>query len=82
MWNAITYELSYTRYETTRTVYNFFDLLGELGGLFSALFTFGSIFITVFQFRGAYMFVMSTMTADEDWAKTNKDTNNWRKYYT
>ena len=48
IWNAVTYELSASRYESTRNLYNLFDFLGELGGLFSALFTFGSIFISIF----------------------------------
>ena len=35
--NSITFEMSLSRNEYTRTVYSFMDFLGDLGGLFSAL---------------------------------------------
>ena len=35
--NGITYEMSATRLEYTRTVYSILDLLSDVGGLFGAL---------------------------------------------
>ena len=62
-WNAITYEMSRTRIEYTRTVYSFLDCLADLGGLFGALGPLGHFLVFVLQYRGSYMFVMSNMLA-------------------
>ena len=36
MQNAITFEMSLTLMDYSRKVYNFFDFLGDIGGLFGA----------------------------------------------
>lgn len=61
MWNSITYELSQTRHEYTRTVYSMLDFLGDIGGLFSALGPLCGVIVTAFQYRGSYMYLASTM---------------------
>ena len=47
-WNAITYELSLTRLEYTRTVYSFMDFLRDLGGLFGAISPIFGFIVSVF----------------------------------
>ena len=47
-WNAITYEMSLSQIEFTRTVYSFLDFMRDLGGLFAALGPFFGIIVTVF----------------------------------
>ena len=52
--NSITYEISLDQTVLSRKLYNFFDFLRDIGGLFSAL---GPIFATIvfiFQYRGSY----------------------------
>ena len=61
MHNAITYEISTTRYSVSRHVYNIFNFLGELGGLLGAFGSLGTILVTILHYRGSYMFVMSDM---------------------
>ena len=61
MWNSITFELSRTRVEYTRTVYSSLDFLGDIGGLFGALGPIFAIGVKVLQYRGIYMFLMSDM---------------------
>ena len=48
MHNSITYEMSLSRVEYTRTVYSILDFLRDIGGLFSALGPFFGIIVTVF----------------------------------
>ena len=61
-WNAITYELSLTRLEYTRTVYSFMDFLRDLGGLFSAIAPIFGFIVSVFQYRGPIMSLAAKMT--------------------
>ena len=65
MWNAITFELSRTRIEYTRTVYSTLDFLGDIGGLFGALGPMFFIGVKVLQFKGLYMFLMSDMLLND-----------------
>ena len=61
MQNSITFELSRTRIDFTRTIYSVFDFLGDIGGLHGAL---GSTFaglVFILQYRGSYMFLMRDM---------------------
>ena len=48
MHNSITYEMSLSRVEYTRTVYSILDFLRDIGGLFAALGPFFGIIVTVF----------------------------------
>lgn len=81
IWNSITYELSLEREEYHRQVYNTLDFLGDLGGLFSALAACGYIFILIFQFRGANMFLMNTMIPKDGENEQEEDINTQDKYY-
>ena len=55
IWNAITYEMSNTRQEFTRTVYGFLDLLRDLGGLFAAIHPPFTLLVGLFYYRGAFI---------------------------
>ena len=61
--NAVTYELSPTNQIFYRTVYNFFDWLTDIGGLYGAIFAICYGFVKVCQFQGHYMFLMTEMFA-------------------
>ena len=61
MHNSITYEMSLSRVEYTRTVYGSLDFLRDIGGLFAALGPFFGIIVTIFQYRGSYLNLMSDM---------------------
>ena len=65
MWNSITFELSRTRIEYTRTVYSSLDFLGDIGGLFGALGPLFATGVTILQYRGIYMFLMSDMLQND-----------------
>ena len=58
MHNSITYEMSLSRVEYTRTVYSTLDFLRDIGGLFAALGPAFGIIVTVFQYRGIYLNLM------------------------
>ena len=45
--NAITYELNRDKVIYLRRVYSFFDLLRDIGGLFSAIFSLCSILVAI-----------------------------------
>ena len=61
MHNAITFELSRTRIDYTRTVYSVFDFLGDIGGLYGALGPTFAGLVYILQYRGAYLFLMQDM---------------------
>ena len=46
--NSITFELSLSRIDITRTVYGFMDFLSDLGGLFSTLGPFFGTLVAIF----------------------------------
>ena len=52
LWNAITYEISLNRMQFNRSVYRFVDLLGDLGGLLSALFFICMPLVYMLTYRG------------------------------
>ena len=56
--NAITYELSMSRIEFTRSVYGLLDFLADLGGLFASIGPLCKIFTLSFQYRGVNMLLM------------------------
>ena len=58
MHNSITYEMSLSRVEYTRTVYSTLDFLRDIGGLFGALGPLFGIVVTIFQYRGSYLNLM------------------------
>ena len=72
IWNAITFELSTTRDEYTRTVYGFLDFLRDLGGLYGAIVPFFGVVLTMLQFRRMYMYLTTEMMAD-DWDKSPEE---------
>ena len=48
MQNAITFEMSLSRKEFSRTVYNIMDFMRDMGGLFTALgLIFGTLIATL-----------------------------------
>ena len=63
-WNSITYEMSLSQVEFTRTVYSFLDFMRDIGGLLAALGPFFGIIVTVFQYRGSYLRLMKDMGDD------------------
>lgn len=54
---AITYELSSDLRVVKRQVYGLLDLLGDLGGLASSLYSLFFALITVFQYKAAVSYV-------------------------
>lgn len=58
MHNSITYEMSLSRVEYTRTVYSTLDFLRDIGGLFAALGPLFGVIVTIFQYRGIYLRLM------------------------
>ena len=46
-WNSITYELSQSLLEQTRTVYGIFDFLGDIGGLSTSFMLLFRILISI-----------------------------------
>ena len=64
--NAITYELSMSRTEFTRSVYGLLDFMADLGGLFAAIGPLCKIFILSFQYRGVNMLLMDLNSKDND----------------
>lgn len=64
--NAITFEVSLTRSLYQRTVYSAMDLLSDIGGLFGALKPICFTLVLVFQYYGAYSFVMSDLSRDRN----------------
>ena len=55
--NSITYELSLDKLVYYRRVYSVLDLLGDMGGLLSALGLLCQFLVNVSQYRGSYMFL-------------------------
>ena len=49
-----------------RQVYTFLDMIGELGGLFSALTPMCVLLVSIFQYQSSYQFVMADMMVDRD----------------
>ena len=49
-----------------RKVYTFLDMIGELGGLFSALTPMCVLLVSIFQYQSSYQFVMADMMVDRD----------------
>ena len=61
MHNSLTFELSRTRLDYTRTVYSVFDFLGDIGGFHGALVPTFAGLVYILQYRGSYMFLMQDM---------------------
>lgn len=59
--NAITYELNQDKLIFIRRVYSFFDLLRDVGGLFSALAGFCTLLVSIVQYRGVYMYLQKEL---------------------
>ena len=53
-WNSITYEMSLTRQEYNRTVYGLLDFLGDIGGLFNAIYAVFGAIVAIFSYHGAF----------------------------
>ena len=66
IWNSVTFELSRDRILLTRSVFSFLDLVSSLGGLFSAIGSLGSVLVNILQYRGTNMFIMGSMTHEEE----------------
>ena len=49
-----------------RRVYTSLDLLSDLGGLYSSLSLLCLFLVQIFQFRGAYQYVMHDLFTDKD----------------
>lgn len=58
IWNCVTYEMSLTRHEYTRVVYNITDFLSNVGGLVSALMPFCIMIVSAFHYKDVYPFIM------------------------
>ena len=54
---AVTYELNRDLRIIKRTVYNFLDLLGEIGGLAGALHAGFTVTVLVFQYRSVTSYI-------------------------
>ena len=66
MQNSITYELSMSKMEFTRSVYGLLDFLADLGGLFAAMGPLCKIFTLSFQYRGVNMLLMDLNNKDDE----------------
>ena len=66
MQNAITYELSLTQIGYERMVYNFLDVLRDVGGLYSSLGPLCILLVRMLQYRGSYLFIAATMLKEKD----------------
>ena len=64
--NAITYELSMSKMEFTRSVYGLLDYVADLGGLFASIGSFCKIFTLSFQYRGVNMLLMDLHNKDDE----------------
>ena len=64
-WNTITYEMSLSRYQYTRTVYSYLDLLRDIGGLFSAIAPMLSLLDSIVSYRGAHIDLTAEMMPPE-----------------
>ena len=58
---SITFELSLSEMQYRRHVYSIIDCIGDIGGLYGALFPICSILVVILQFKGEYLFLMSEM---------------------
>lgn len=62
--NAVTYEVSIVRDYYQRQVYTVLALVSDAGGLFGGLSPICMVFVTLFQYHGAYIKVLSEMYTD------------------
>ena len=61
MQNAITFEMSMSRKEYSRTVYNIMDFMRDMGGLFTTLGLIFGTLVGILQYRGMYMLITGFM---------------------
>ena len=62
--NAITFEVSRQQRHYKRSVYTILDLLAQIGGLVGVMGIAGATCVQLFQYRGAYQFLMRDLFLD------------------
>ena len=72
MHTSLTFELSTTRIDYTRTIYSMFDFLGDIGGLHGALVPIFAGLVYMIQYRGTYMSLMQDMLFNDPSLLTSK----------
>ena len=74
--NAITFEMSLTIMDYSRKVYNFFDFLGDIGGLFGAFVQICYFIIKFFMHNGLETFLMAdlfSINSKDNYKSSNYD---------
>ena len=73
---SITYEVSQHQQKYFRRVYNVFDFLADLGGLFGALTPLFASIVFCIQYRSSYQFLMADIFVDKEIKKRKTIENN------
>ena len=71
--NSVTYELSSNQVVMYRTVYNFMNWLTDIGGLYGAIYGICLAVVSISQFQGANMLLMTELFGKPSTAPMNRN---------